>query len=560
MLVSSLAVSVFATDELSDAASEVVEMIIAFDPNNSKPEELAAVQAKYDALSADEKASIAENYNFYLVKEGEYAKNLNADIAALNLLEIDLAHSESDVLSLVDKYAVLSDASKALVTDYPTLVEAQAKIDKLNANADNKSVYILNSTMKGLAKYDAEKLKEAQNTPAKGIFYDFEEVDLLEVGDGSTGYYDMDSNNDIVRDQKYAKIEMDIRVTDIDFKFGHPAIKILVGGNTEIGEPLIWSGYDLENEMFLSAEITSWSQGNFVKHRSTKEASFDLGVWHHLVALFNGNSISYTLDGELGFETQFDLEYMYLIFYPWACNMQMTNVHYFDRNGKDILSPFRTGVNNLNTPGWTKAENEDGASLLDLIEEALADTRSAYNALSADEKTQVADAAQIERVQALIDELRTHDVTVEGGTADLQKAKAGAKVTITAQIPEDKEFDKWVVVSGDVDLFSVRASVTNFKMPDSDVSIKALFKDKSKGDSGKTDDQGSTDDKGDPDAKAGDVNGDDALNAKDVTSIMKFLVGKTPKDFNEKAADYNGDGKTNAKDVTGLMKFLVKGA
>ena len=67
------------------------------------------------------------------------------------------------------------------------------------------------------------------------------------------------------------------------------------------------------------------------------------------------------------------------------------------------------------------------------------------------------------------------------------------------------------------------------------------------------------DDSGD-DFIPGDVNGDGNLNAKDVTSIMKFLVGKTPKEFNEAAADFNGDGKTNAKDVTGLMKFLVKGA
>lgn len=55
----------------------------------------------------------------------------------------------------------------------------------------------------------------------------------------------------------------------------------------------------------------------------------------------------------------------------------------------------------------------------------------------------------------------------------------------------------------------------------------------------------------------GDVDGNGKLNAKDVTAIMKHLVGKTPENFVLEAADYNGDGKVNAKDVTALMKFLV---
>lgn len=55
----------------------------------------------------------------------------------------------------------------------------------------------------------------------------------------------------------------------------------------------------------------------------------------------------------------------------------------------------------------------------------------------------------------------------------------------------------------------------------------------------------------------GDVSGDGKLNAKDVTAIMKFLVGSAPEDFKADAADYNGDEKINAKDVTALMKYLV---
>ena len=56
---------------------------------------------------------------------------------------------------------------------------------------------------------------------------------------------------------------------------------------------------------------------------------------------------------------------------------------------------------------------------------------------------------------------------------------------------------------------------------------------------------------------AGDVNGDNKLNAKDVTAIMKYLVGAAPAKFDADAADYDGNGSINAKDVTKLMKYLV---
>ena len=62
---------------------------------------------------------------------------------------------------------------------------------------------------------------------------------------------------------------------------------------------------------------------------------------------------------------------------------------------------------------------------------------------------------------------------------------------------------------------------------------------------------------GETSAMLGDVDGNGKLNAKDVTAIMKYLVGSAPKNFNEAAADYDGNGKINAKDVTKLMKYLV---
>ena len=61
----------------------------------------------------------------------------------------------------------------------------------------------------------------------------------------------------------------------------------------------------------------------------------------------------------------------------------------------------------------------------------------------------------------------------------------------------------------------------------------------------------------------GDINGDTKRNAKDVTTLMKYLVGiETSGDFFVESANCDGklvDGaiKLNAKDVTALMKALV---
>lgn len=55
----------------------------------------------------------------------------------------------------------------------------------------------------------------------------------------------------------------------------------------------------------------------------------------------------------------------------------------------------------------------------------------------------------------------------------------------------------------------------------------------------------------------GDVNGDGKINAKDVTMLMKYIVGTSVKPFVEAAADFDGNGSINAKDVTKLMKHIV---
>lgn len=62
-----------------------------------------------------------------------------------------------------------------------------------------------------------------------------------------------------------------------------------------------------------------------------------------------------------------------------------------------------------------------------------------------------------------------------------------------------------------------------------------------------------------PAAGPGDADGDGSINAKDVTAIMKYMVGNKKYVVFENYADYNGDGKINARDVLSLMLDIVNG-
>lgn len=71
-----------------------------------------------------------------------------------------------------------------------------------------------------------------------------------------------------------------------------------------------------------------------------------------------------------------------------------------------------------------------------------------------------------------------HNVIIENGNGG-GEFEAGQTVTITAgEAPEGKEFDKWVVVSGEVTLANANSASTTFVMPDGAVEIKATYKDK----------------------------------------------------------------------------------
>ena len=128
----------------------------------------------------------------------------------------------------------------------------------------------------------------------------------------------------------------------------------------------------------------------------------------------------------------------------------------------------------------------------------------------------------------------SYAVTVDGGTASLSEALEGESVTVTASVPADKRFDGWELVAGEgIGADMLATSRFTFVMPACDVSLRAKY------------------------VIPGDVTGDGKINAKDVTALMKYLVGAAPKGFVEAAADFDASGKINAKDVTGIMKQLV---
>ena len=67
-----------------------------------------------------------------------------------------------------------------------------------------------------------------------------------------------------------------------------------------------------------------------------------------------------------------------------------------------------------------------------------------------------------------------HNVTIVNGTADKSTASEGEIVKLTPSVPANKAFSKWEVISGTVNFIYTN----EFLMPNTDVTIKAVFVDK----------------------------------------------------------------------------------
>ena len=56
----------------------------------------------------------------------------------------------------------------------------------------------------------------------------------------------------------------------------------------------------------------------------------------------------------------------------------------------------------------------------------------------------------------------------------------------------------------------------------------------------------------------GDVNGDKAVDVKDVTALIQYCLGKEPEGFIKANADLTGEGEIDVKDVTALINLILK--
>ncbi len=86
---------------------------------------------------------------------------------------------------------------------------------------------------------------------------------------------------------------------------------------------------------------------------------------------------------------------------------------------------------------------------------------------------------------------KIYSISVTGGEARVKgakvnKAEAGVKVDLIANVPEGKVFDQWVILTGAPELVlkDSKAASTSFTMPNKSVVLQATFKDKSDAEEG----------------------------------------------------------------------------
>ncbi len=127
------------------AADEVIGMIKKLDPkvvSLEKESDIAAVQAKYDALTDTQKALVT-NYKvleetsatLQALKDSKIAEELIREIDSIDSKK--LGTDSTQVNELVSKYEAMTETQKALVTNYSKIAEYQ-KIIKTNVDKQAK--------------------------------------------------------------------------------------------------------------------------------------------------------------------------------------------------------------------------------------------------------------------------------------------------------------------------------------------------------------------------------------------------------------------------------------
>lgn len=101
---------------------------------------------------------------------------------------------------------------------------------------------------------------------------------------------------------------------------------------------------------------------------------------------------------------------------------------------------------------------------------------------------------------------RSHVIAVNGGSTDFDEASPGTLINLTADTPEEGQvFDHWEFYTEGAQPKDIHSSVTTFVMPDNDVSVWAVFKDKNV--------------TKDADKKVSDENGADSLSDNENTNV-----------------------------------------
>ncbi len=68
-----------------------------------------------------------------------------------------------------------------------------------------------------------------------------------------------------------------------------------------------------------------------------------------------------------------------------------------------------------------------------------------------------------------------YNISISGGTASAATAEKGQTITVKAEVPDGKEFDRWEVVSGGITLADAGSPETTFIMQEQNVEIRAIF-------------------------------------------------------------------------------------
>lgn len=166
---------------------------------------------------------------------------------------------------------------------------------------------------------------------------------------------------------------------------------------------------------------------------------------------------------------------------------------------------------------FTPPVNKD--NLNEAIDRAEAIDSSLYEELGIDELNKIFDSARkialdssatqsdvnywADLLNEKIGELvRVYAIAVANGTANVQRAAEGAVVTVTATVPQGKEFTEWT--SEQISVSNSKDSTTTFVMPANDVSLTAILRDISESGSASDSSSSSSDSSGNSNTSSGD--------------------------------------------------------